>query len=289
MTTLTEFTAEIIAKFPTYEKDIDKISIKTDVIDRLRKLGNNITYINETILEVENSKAKLPEDFKSLKLALKIKPKGCEIKGDKKQATESYIYKERIENPAYFDEVNQEYVTTCGSKLITEKITLNNSNLTYYYEPTWLSVTKGFNKTGFGVECLNLHPSIRNKYPHEINITQRNINTNFSNGQIYVQYYSLPTNEEGEIVIPEYTTGDIYNYIETYVKVRIAEDLIANNLNPQGIVQLYPTWVSQLRDFKRAALTESKFHGLGKKWQGKVKSINRREINKFNLPSLKNR
>src|SRR5690606_27622067 len=136
MTTLSEFTAEIIAQFPTYEKDIDKVSIKTDVIDRLRKFGNNIAYLNESIEDVVNSKVVLPEDFKSLKIALKVNPVGYNIEGDKKNITDSYIYKQRIENPAYFDEINQEYVTTCDSKIITEKITINNSNLNYYYTPT---------------------------------------------------------------------------------------------------------------------------------------------------------
>lgn len=286
MTTLTEFTSEILNKFSSFEKDIDKISIKTDVIDRLRKFGNNITYLNESIEEVVNSQVTLPEDFKSLKLALKINPKGYSIDGDKENITDSYIYKQRIENPAYFDRGTQEYITTCDSKVITEKITINNSNLNFYYTPTWLSVTKGFNKSSFGTDCLNLHPSIRNSYPHEININGGTLNTNFSKGQIYIQYYALPTDENGEIVIPEYSTGDIYNYIENYVKVRIAEDLIANNLNPTGIVQLYPNWKAEQRELKVAALKEAKFHGAGKQWQNKLKKQNRQEIRKFELPLL---
>lgn len=286
MTTLTEFIAEIMAKFPTYEKDIDEVSIKTDVIDRLRKFGNNIAYLNESIEEVINSKVTLPEDFKSLKVGLKITPKYYNITGEEKNITESYIYKERIENPAYFDRVTQEYITSCDTKLITEKITINNSNLNCYYQPQWLSLTSGFNKTGFGVDCINLHPSIRNSFPHEINITGKTLNTNFTEGKIYIQYYALPTDEEGEIIIPEYTTGDIYNYIENYVKVRIAEDLIANNLNPKGIVQLYPTWKQEQRELKKAAMTESKFKGAGKQWQSKLKKRNRQEIRKFELPLL---
>lgn len=286
MTTLTEFTSEIINKFQAYEKDIDKVSIKTDVIDRLRKLGNNITYLNESIETVVNSRVILPEDFKSLKIALKVDSVGYNIEGDKNNITDSYIYKERIENPAYYDEINQKYVTTCDSKVITEKITINNSNLNYYYSPTWLSVTKGFNKSSFDSKCLNLHPTIRNSYPHEININGKTLNTNFSTGQIYIQYNALPTDENGEIVIPEYTTGDIYNYIENYVKIRIAEDLITNNLNPKGITQLYPTWKAEDRELKSAALKEAKFKGAGKKWQERFKKRNMQEIRKFQLPLL---
>lgn len=287
MTTLSEFTAEILSKFPTYEKDIDRVSIKTDVIDRLRKFGNNIAYLEEDVLEVVNSKVLLPESFKSLKAALKVDPIGFSTNGPKENMTNSYIYKQSIENAVEYDRGTQEYIQICEDpKIITEKITINNSNLEVYHSPTWLSLVKGFNKTSLAANCLNLHPTIRNKYPHEINIINRTLNANFASGQIYIQYYSLPTDEEGEIVIPEYTTGDIYNYIENYIKTRIAEDLIANNLNPQGISQLYPVWKQEQRELKRAAFVESKFHGAGKNWQERLKKRNRQETKRFEVPFL---
>ena len=286
MVTLSEFMSEILSDFKTYEKDIDKVSIKGRVIRCLRKLGNNIAFMNETIVKVSNSRAELPEDFKSIKLALKVNPKGCYINGDKKNITDSYIYKQRIENPAYFDDLTQEYITSCESKIITEKITINGTDAKFYYEPTWLSVVKGFDKTSFSSDCLNLHPSIRNSYAHEISITGRTLNTNFTDGEVYIQYYALPTDEEGEILIPEYTTGDIEDWIENHIKIYIVEYLIQNNLNPQGITNLYSKWVAQERELKKAALTESKFKGAGKNWQKKWKAINRQEIRKFEIPML---
>lgn len=285
---LIEFITEIEEGLSTYAEsgDINRVSIKMWVIGELRKFGNNISQVNERLLKVENSKATLPDDFKSLKLALKTDAVGYKIHGNRQNITDSYIYKERIENPAYFDEVNQEYVTTCNPKIITEKITINNTPVDFYYRPQWLSLVKGINKAGLAIDCLNLNPSIRSSYPHQINITNGTINTNFSKGEIYIQYNSLPTDEDGEIIIPEITTGDLYHYLENYVKCKIAEDLIINNKNPQGISQLYSAWKQEQPLLKRAALVETKFAGLPKDWGKNMKIRNKMDFATYVLPSL---
>lgn len=286
--TLSELTAEIENDLQVYADsgDIDKVTIKTNTIDRLKKLGLNICVLEEDVFKVENSRAILPQEFNSVKLALNLDPIGCHIHGDRHNITQDYIYRERIENPAYFDDITQEYITSCNPKIITEKITINETPVDFFYKYRWLSVVKGVNKNNFAVDCLNLHPSIRNAYPNQINVTGNVINTNFNKGRIYVQYYAFPT-ENGEIVIPEFTTGDIVEYIKQYNKVKIAEFLIANNKNPQGLTQLYPVWLQELVLLKRAALVEAKFHSLPNDWYKKFKRKNQRDINRFTLPNLK--
>ena len=287
--TLEEFIAEIETTFKNYTEtgDIDRISIKMWVIHCLRQMGNNICDIREKIVDVRNSQVLMPETFKSVKLALKLKPEGYKIFGDVNEAQESYIYRQRIENEAWFNTITREYETTCNSKIITEKIFLNNQPAEFYYTPQWLSVTKGIKKDSFDVDCLNLRPEIRNSYKSEISINNRTINTNFPTGQIYVQYNSLPSEGENEeIIIPEITTLDLVHYIEMYVKTRICEQLIANNLNPQGLSQLYSVWKQELPSLKRLALTECKFHGLTRGWESRFKALNERQISAFNLPSF---
>lgn len=283
---ITELIAELESDFPTYAKDIDKVSVKYDVIQQLRLFGLNIAEDFEQVLQVKNSKATLPDNFKSLTMALKLKPCGHHYEGNEEDLIDSYIYRERIETPRYFDEVNQEYVNPGCSTVITESINYKKSPLKFYYNYEWLSLVKGVNKTDLSTDCLNLHPSIRDTYPHKINITGNTINTNFSEGQIYIKYKSLPIDEDGEIIIPQYTTGEILAYIIQYVKVRIAEKLIANNLNPIGISQLYPMWKNELPMLKRAARRESLFYGLNTDWHKKIKILNARDIAVFNLPNL---
>lgn len=284
--TLPEFIAEIESSLSNYAQDIDKSTIKLNVIQQLRIFGLNIADVKEKVLDIKNSKVTLPDEFKSLKLALKLEPIGCEYKGKKEELEGSYIYRQRIENPMYFDEVNQEYVKTCCQKIITETIKVGESPLKFYYDQQWLSLVKGIQKDTVDTNCLNLHPSIRGNYPNEISITNGVLNANFSEGSIYIQYYALPTDENGEIIIPEITTGDIFRYIEQYVKVKIAEDLIVNNKNPMGIAQIYPMWKQELPMLKRAAITESKYANLPKDWGKKFKALNRRDIAIFELPKI---
>ena len=281
---LSEFIAEVESDLSSFVKDINRTSIRTNVINQLRKFGTNVTELKEKVEVVKNSRVHLPEDFKSLKLALRLEGMGYTTQGAP-EATEQII-RQRIENGAYFDEINQEYITTCDPKIITEKIIIDNSAVNFYYSPKWLSLVKGISKDGLDSKCLNVHPSIRNAYPDEINITNGVINTNFTSGSIYLQYNALPTDEDGELIIPEYTTGDLYEYLLVYCKLKIAEDLIANNKNPQGLTQLYPMWNQQLPLLKSAAMKEVRFAGLPKNWQRKFKEKNREDIAFFNLPGL---
>lgn len=285
MTSLTQFLSEIESSFPTYAKDLDKVSIKYDVLQQLRIFGLNIAETTEKVIKVKNSKATLPDNFKSLKLALKLNAVGYNLEGDYEDFVKSYIYKERVENARWFDEVNQQYVDTGCATIIRESINYPKGKVNLFYEYNWMSLVKGIKKDVVSGDCLNLHNSIRNSYPHEINITGNTLNTNFSEGEIYIQYYGLPTDENGEVVIPEYTTSDILTYITQYVKVGIAERLIQNNLNPQGIAQLYPSWKAELPMLKAGALRESKYNGLDTDWNKKFKELNKRDISSYDFSS----
>lgn len=282
--TLSEFFLELEEDLSSFTSSINRTTVKTNVINQLGIFGTNVAQLQEKVIAVKNSSAELPDNFKSLNLALKLTGAGYNTQGAP-EATEQII-RQRIEDGAWFDDINQEYVTTCNPKIVTEKIIIDNSTVNFFYEPTWLSLTKGIKKDGIDSKCLNIHPSIRNAYPDEISITNRIINTNFSKGQIYLQYNALPTDEYGELIIPEYTTGDLREYILLYCKVKIAENLISNNKNPQGLAQLYPGWVQSLPTFKAAALKEVRFAGLPKNWQQKFKSKQKEDIRFYNLPGL---
>lgn len=284
--TLSQFTAEIENDLVSFAEsnDIDRVSIKLWVIDCLKRFGVNICSIEEGIFKVENSKAILPDTFKSLRLAMRTTPLGC----DKKYNCDAipYVYRQRIENPAYFDEITQEYITSCNPKIITEQIIIENTPVNFYHNCEYLSLVKGISKSVLSTDCINMRPGIRDAYPHQINITGNVVNTNFNEGEIYVQYYTLPQ-EDGELSIPEITTGDILQYVKTYVKANLAEFLIANNKNPQGLSQLYPVWMQQLPLLKGAAMREAKFSGLSKNWNKKYQAVVKRDIARYNLPMIK--
>lgn len=286
--TLTQIIAETENSLSIYadSNDVDRQTIKNSVIICLRQMGKNITVPFEEIVTIVNSKALLPENFKSLNLALKLEADAHSLNCDRKVADNSYIYRQRIENPAFYNQVTHEYETTCNAKIITERILLDNSGnyANFYYKPVWLSVTKGGKNEAIDSKSLNISPEVRNAADYQISITNRNLITNFRNGSIYIQYNGFPTDEYGDLLIPEFTTGDLVEYCKTHAKVALAEQLVLAEKAQPGLRQLYPVWKQEIPLLKGLALKECAFANLDKNWSKKMKALNKSEITRFNLP-----
>lgn len=284
--TFDEFYAEIETLFNTYAdtNDLDKTSVKTWVIDELRKFGKNICLKKEAIVEVKNSRALLSEDFKSLVLALKLYPHQ-ELGAKPPTERRLLIERERIENPAEWTTTTRDYfVNYCESKVVTERIYAYGEPEDVCYRPCFLSLVKGVQKNALDTNCLNLHPSIRDTYPDKISITNRTLSTNFKEGKIYIQYNSLPSDENGEIGIPVISTGSIKNYLENEVKIKIAESLILNQKASAGISSLLPLWIQNKRLFFIEAKSEANWSGFSPNWDLKIYEKNRQRQNRYNLP-----
>ena len=286
--TLDEFIAEIESTFKIYAdtNDIDRVLIKTIVINELRKFGKNICDKREAIVDIKNSQALLPENFKSLILALKLTPNE-EL--DCKDNTEKRLIIERqhIENPAEWTTTTRDYfVNYCESKIVTEKVYAYNERVDKFYTPHFLSLYKGFSNSSLDTNCLNLHPSIRDSYSDKISITNRTLRANFREGKIYIQYNSLPEDEDGEIVIPIIFTGDIRNYLVNKVKIELGQHLILSQLNTSGLKELMPLWIQSDRQLFILAKSEANWAGMNQKeWTKQRQQRNRVEQNRFNLPS----
>jgi len=283
MVTFDQFIAEIETIFANYAEtgDIDRISVKGWVITLLRGLGKNICDKRESIVEVRDSRALLPENFKSLILALKLEP------------TDNFTHSERravpireyITNPVIWDGINEEYiVNNCESSLVTEKLIIGGECVNNYYNYEWLSIVKGMQKDTLDTNCYNINPQIRDTCPHKISITNRALNANFKTGKIYLQYNTLPSDADGEVVIPEITTGDIKLYIENEIKIKIAENLILNNKNAQGAGTLLALWRQDRRLLEVKARSESNWSGLSENWDKKILGKNQQNRNLYDLP-----
>lgn len=286
--TLDEFIAEIESTFKIYAdtNDIDRVLIKTIVINELRKFGKNICDKREAIVDIKNSQVLLPENFKSLILALKLTPNE-EL--DCKDNTEKRLIIERqhIENPAEWTSTTRDYfVNYCESKIVTEKVYAYNEKVDKFYTPHFLSLYKGFSNSSLDTNCLNLHPSIRDSYSDKISITNRTLRTNFREGKIYIQYNSLPEDEDGEIVIPILSTGGILNHIKNKVRIELGQHLILSQLNTSGLKELLPIWLQNERLYFIEAKSEANWAGMNQKeWTKQRQQRNRVEQNRFNLPS----
>ena len=281
---LSEVFAEVETNFSSFAEtgDIDRVSIKGWVITLLRSFGKNICNKRETIVDVKDSRSLLNEDFKSLILALRLESSDDYSYQNEPRAVP---YKTYVSNPVFWDVINNEYVVNnCESNLITENLIIGGHNQQNHYNYQWLSLVKGMSKDTLDVNCYNIHPSIRDTQSYKISITNRSLSANFKTGRIYMQYNSLPLDEDGEIMIPEITTGDIKEYIMNEINIKLATSLILNGKNPQGAKELLPLWMQERRVLKIKAESEAAWNGISDNWAKRQYAKNRMNQNLYNLP-----
>lgn len=286
--TFDQFIQELFTDFKSYEQDIDKLSIKRYVIGELKRFGNNILTVNETVLKINNSQATLPENFRALKLAVKVTPHSLSLDDcEEGEMQKSIWYKTTIENEATFDRGSLQYIESCSPPKIIKHIAPIGTGFlhSYYRNPVLLTLTKGINRSTLTKDCLNLPNRFREVSRHQINITGNNLNTNFSEGYIYIQYTGLEM-EDGELVIPEGWHGNLARYLLSFCKAKITETLIVNNKNPQALAQMMQVFrQDSVNDFKLAQ-TEWKFAAMGENIRESIKNRNRREFLQYNIRQL---
>ena len=121
----------------------------------------------------------------------------------------------------------------------------------------------------------------RNRYvkdnPNEITIAGTTLRANFNEGNIYLQYYGLPMDEEGYIDIPETDNGHLETYLEYYLKRRLSERLIMNN-DAQGLQNMFSYFKGEEQVALRNASSELKMSSLTPAFAKRLKRLNRLEM-----------
>lgn len=262
---------------------IDEASIYRDIVLGLKKFGNNIAELQETVVEVENGRALLPETFLTLYIAYLCEPLGYSTKGtvEKHALQTSNVYVERVERSTQWAICDPCCETTC-EKVITENVFINEGSSVnfHYHNPQLLSLGKSFNKN-------NCYDKCRNKYvresPYEININKNTLHANFDKGSIYMQYYSLPQDEEGNLVIPNSFNGNLETYLEYYVKERLIERLILAG-HGAGLDSMYSV-ISQKRSIAlKNATSDLKMGSINpNRFRSRMRRLNRIETLKYSL------
>lgn len=275
--------------FAQYEEAglIDHISLNRWIKNELISFGADVMAGNEKTIPVVNGKARLPENFWKLDLALKVSSAGICGEGEEEDFLQSAIlYKERRENDVEWDNASESYRYK-NFKCIEEKYYLRRATVTAYYDNFQpLVLTKGFNREKISPKCHNLSKRYAPSSVYEINIVGDYINTNFDEDYIYIQYTGLATDEEGELIIPEVNHNSIAEYLITYCRWRILEDLIMGDDDPNKINML-KYYSQKKRDDRVVAMTDAKFYGA-QGWRTAMKKSIKRNTSKFEqlLPGI---
>lgn len=181
----------------------------------LNHLGKGSFPIVEATLFIENYEARLPPDFISVREAWLCTTVG----GDKYRFPGAYykMVSTRIDgdnpDPCSVNCDPCAEIIEVMYKTTTETI-VNRHSLTCLLKPGNIE-TRG----KCGDNCPNLYTSSLDVF----DIKRNKFRTSFSQGEVYLKYYSNETDEEGTILLPE--NQAIISYVEAYIKYKLFEQL----------------------------------------------------------------
>jgi len=279
-----EFIAEIKSDFSKLDDAnlIDEISIERDIYLALKNFGNDVMQLQDTVLEINNGKALLPEGFFSLDVAFKCEPKGYSSKStvEHNVLQESNFFVRKTQRDKEWSSC-EPCCTTEKETIIEEKLYFKDNPISFYYNrPQILRLGKSFKKSKCTFNCRN---KFVKESPFEIVIVGNTLQANFDKGYIYMKYSGLPTNEDGELEIPDSGNGNLVLYLEYFIKKRLAERLIANG-DGVGISNLYQTYASEERRYLKNASNELKMSKITPRSMKRLRTLSRLESLQYVVP-----
>ncbi len=262
--------AEALTSLKTYDESglVDYKSVNRWIKNELKRFGANVMELTEETFIVENGEVKLPEGFYSLHLAAKCDPDAHQFfDGGSESLSQHSFWRDIIDT-------TQECAITPPSHCITSDLQFNNCQVKIYYNnPVMLRLVRGIKKEFCSSTCRNFKVSS----PYEVNISQERLQLNFRNGFVYTQFYALPTDEKGELLIPD--NRSLQEYLIAYVTRRILQDIFYNDDDASvGSKLQYAT--AQEEKLFPLAQTSVKFGNLYN-WDKKIQQKNRRDVLRF--------
>ncbi len=262
---------------------IDENSLYREVVLGLKKFGNSVNELHETVLTVKDGKAELPQNFSNLLFAYLCDPLGYEKSSNIEihDLQSSYFYTERTERGNQWSECNP----CCKDKtenIIKESLYFVGGDVDFYYtNPRLLRLSsKTINKREINSKCRN---KVVRSGKEVIEINKRMLNTNFKSGYIYINYFGLPVDEEGVVEIPDTFNGHLEKYLEYRLLSETALQLMGNN-DSQGIQSLY-TEYRRLEDINlKNATNDLKMNAINPdELRGRIRRLNRLDTAKYDV------
>jgi len=255
---------------------LDEGTMYREIVLGIKRFGNDITDLHETVVEVIDGYAELPENFKTLYAAYLCEPAGFfrnpEI--EEHELQNSHFYTERTTYGEKWNECDPSCVEKTEN-IIKENFFFKKKKAAqfYYKRQPLLTLGKAFHKN-------NCHSKCRNRYvvdnPNEIVIIDFRLQANFNKGDIYMMYYGLPMDSEGKIEIPNTKLGHLESYLEYRVKRKLAENLIANR-DAIGLQAVYPIYAEQERIHLKEASNEFKMSKISPRTMRRWQRLNQQE------------
>ena len=240
MATITEIIAEVKSRYKVYDLAglIDDLSIINWYREVMKKFGNPLMQEAETIIEVSNSKGKFPQNFFAFKAALQIQPLGYEVESHyMPQLQQSATWIETIGLGQKWNECDP-CCKTEGFEIITQNLYFGHPKCPvkfHYHRPTWLFPTKGVVKK----LCDSFYENYTGGTKEDqIVISELTFYTKFREGDVYLRYWQFPTDEDGEMLVPDTKRGYLEQYLMYYIDMKVYENLLRNGDDPNIVNKL---------------------------------------------------
>jgi hypothetical protein len=141
-----------------------------------------------------------------------------------------------------------------------------------------LKLVRGYKKSRCDKGCPNI-----NEYesPYEISIQGNFLQTNFKEGTIYMRYRGLPTDDDGDLIIPEIQRNKLQEYIKYTCIRRTLENLLLSSDDPNVGNKL-----QYFRQMEKEAYGAAKNDTIAEGmfgWKERIKHKNRRYFRKFDV------
>lgn len=274
-----QLVAEITTELKKYDESglIDYRSLNRWIKNELKTFGNNVMQLTGKVLRVENGRAILPENFFDLDFVVKCTPESHSFeKGCKEHVQSSHFWKQRIEETYEWDNLSNSHIKS-DYKFIEEKVVFKDNIINFRYSnPILLKPVKGIKRDSLTRTCKNLKVL---ESPYTFNIVGENLQVNFSEGDLYIQYYGVPMTEDNDFELPD--SRHLQEYLIAYCKRKVLEIIWLNDddVNMINKMQYIKAEEDRLRGL---AHTEIKFNVLGDgNWAKRLKRNNVNYINKF--------
>jgi hypothetical protein len=260
---------------------LDEISMKNWLRECLKEFGGNLMEEHQTVLRISKGRVKLPENFWALKAAVK-----CEQEGYAEAKTEKHIqnrtaYLEWTEISDYYNYIEGKPCLEDGdSKYITETLYFEvpKKSYTFYYnQPKLLNLKNHIYKTRCTSDCMNL----QNNSDYNISIDENHnyMTTNFNDGFVWLWYRGLPSDENGDLIVPTTSKDKLKNYIVYFIIVKTLQQLMLSedDVNIFNKLQVFQQLADQ---YYYDAKSESVNKGLSG-WRTRLLNNSRRNTLKY--------
>lgn len=250
-------------EFPGYTADI------------LNQLGIGAMREEQAVITVKNNKAKLPDDFKRLHAAYKCS--GCNITTSRKELQgQPQVFENHVTKALYNRHSGCDIKCDCKDELI-EKITICHYVNDYTDHYTYNNISLLRLSPNVRQYCDDICPNINCSSVDEITINNGHIFTNFTDGDIFLQYYAFPYDENNMPMVPDVQV--VINCVEWYIKHQI----LLNSWIVGDIQNVQTAW-QKAEEMYRRYFAEAKYYNKLPSFNTMVNALRtQRSINKINI------